>query len=81
MKFQRSVENPKYKGYVSNDLAKDHLKILFALSAPKNWNYEKDYDFSVTDRGGFEEKIPVFSRRPYDPWFLVQVLCRLATVD
>ena len=47
--------------------------------------YEKDYDRSVTDTGGFEEKIPVLlgiksQPRHYDPWLLVQVLYHLATV-
>ena len=48
------------------------------------WNYEKDYDRSVTDTGAFEEKVPVLpgiksQPRPYDPLLLVQVLYHLAT--
>ena len=39
------------------------LKIFFVLFffffPKKNGNHEEDYDLSVIDTGGFEEKIPV----------------------
>lgn len=56
------------------------LKIIFAFFRTKNWNYEKDYNLSVTDTGGFEEIIAVLPGIKSQPSILWPLVAGLGAV-